>query len=141
MTAAHKNKTFATLLASTLGGIGLHRFYLHGKRDRWAWLHAASLPLSGICLLIGSKLAPAFSILLFTPLILSVLSGFLEALVLGLMADTKWDAIYNGRSEKQSSSDWPLAIILVLTLAIGMGGLIFMISRTFDLFFTGGNYG
>ncbi|MDB5798683.1 MAG: hypothetical protein JWP36_2585, partial [Paucimonas sp.] len=32
---AHKNKTFATLLAMLVGGLGIHRFYLHGLRERW----------------------------------------------------------------------------------------------------------
>jgi hypothetical protein len=141
MTASHKNKTLATFLASTLGGAGLHRFYLRGSRDRWAWLHFASLPLSAIGILAGHKLGPAFSIFLIAPLIFSVLSGLLEALILGLTPDLKWDANYNADSSLKTASNWPLAVILVLTLAIGMGGLIFVISRTFDLIFTGGAYG
>ena len=32
-----KNKTLATLLALLGGPVGLHRFYLHGLRDRWGW--------------------------------------------------------------------------------------------------------
>ncbi|RYE78204.1 MAG: NINE protein, partial [Oxalobacteraceae bacterium] len=31
----HKNKTLATLLALLFGSIGLHRFYLYGRRDLW----------------------------------------------------------------------------------------------------------
>ena len=29
----------ATWLAVLGGSLGLHRFYLHGVRDLWAWLH------------------------------------------------------------------------------------------------------
>jgi hypothetical protein len=141
MTTGYKNKTLATLLASTLGGAGLHRFYLQGSRDRWAWLHAVSLPLSAIGLLLGSKMNAAYSLFLFAPLIFSVLAGLLEALILGLTPDDKWNARYNAASDKKAQSSWPLALILVLTLAVGMGGLIFLISRTADLLFTGGSYG
>lgn len=141
MTVAHKNKTLATLLASIAGAIGIHRFYLHGTHDRWAWLHLASAPLSAIGIFAGSKLSPAFSMLLFGPLILSALAAVLEALILGLTPDDKWDAKYNADSGRKSASSWMLAAILVLTLAGGMGGLIFVISRAFDLAFTGGSYG
>jgi TM2 domain-containing membrane protein YozV len=141
MASAHKNKTFATLLAALVGGVGLHRFYLYGRRDIWAWVHAASLPLSALGLLLGTKLAPAFSLFLTGPLVISVLAGLLEALVLGLTPDAKWDLKHNPDSGRQTSSTWPLALILALTLAFGMSGLIFVLSRSFDLIFTGGAYG
>ncbi len=141
MPAGHKNKTIATLLATTVGAAGLHRFYLHGWRDRWAWLHLASLPLPAIGYAIGDKLGPAWSMVLISPFILSLLAALLEALVLGLTPDSKWDARYNPASGRKTESAWPLALILVLTLAGGMGGLIFVISRSFDLMFTGGSYG
>jgi TM2 domain-containing membrane protein YozV len=141
MASSHKNKTLATLLASTLGGAGVHRFYLDGRRDFWAWAHFASLPLSALGIFVGASLAPVFSIFLIGPLIVSVLAGLIEALVLGLMPDAKWDAKYNPDSGRQSSSNWPLAVILVLTLAAGTAGLIFVLSRSFDLIYTGGAYG
>ncbi len=55
MASTHKNKTFATLLAALLGGAGMHRFYLYGQRDIWAWVHAASLPLSALGLFLGRQ--------------------------------------------------------------------------------------
>jgi TM2 domain-containing membrane protein YozV len=112
----HKNKTLATLLAFILGGLGAHRFYLHGKKDRWAWVHVALFPLS-------------------------VYAGFIEALVLGLTPDDKWDAEYNAASGQQSDSGWPLAVLLVLTLGVGAVAVIATIARTFDLLYTGGAYG
>jgi len=141
MTTGYKNKTLATLLASTVGCAGLHRFYLYGRRDRWAWVHFASLPLSAVGIAAGSNLGPVFSMFLIAPLIVSALAALLEALILGLTPDAKWDARYNPGSDRQTDSKWPLALILVLTLAGGMGGLIFVISRTSDLIFTGGSYG
>lgn len=138
MPTVHKNKTFATLLAAVLGGLGLHRFYLRGARDPWAWAHLASVPLSMMAMVIAAGHPQLF---LLAPLIVSVLAGFVEALVLGLMPDEKWDAAYNQNSGRHSSSDWPLAMILVLTLGIGAIALIATIARTFDLLFTGGAYG
>ncbi len=141
MIVVHKNKTLATLLASTLGGAGLHRFYLRGRRDLWGWVHFAGLPLSLIGIALGHSLEPVFSILLIGPLILSALAAMLEALVLGLTPDLKWDAEYNANSTYHSDSKWPLALILVLTLSCGAGGLIFVIVRVIDLSLTGGSYG
>lgn len=138
MTTMHKNKTFATLLALTLGGMGMHRFYLGGLLDRWGWVHFSAVPIS-LALMSADRGWPA----IFTafPLILSMLAGFLEALVLGLTPDEKWDVQHNRDSGRQSSSGWPLAILLVLTLGVGTTALIATLARSFDVLFTGGAYG
>lgn len=116
MTVSHKNKTLATLLAFLFGGLGAHRFYLYGKKDFWAWVHVATFPLS-------------------------VFAGFIEALVIGLTLDDKWDVQHNAGSSKQSRSGWPLAVLLVLTTGVGAVAIVFTLARTFDLLFTGGSYG
>lgn len=137
-TAAHKNKTFATLLALVLGGLGAHRFYLYGYKDVWAWIHFFTLPLS----LIISSLYPGLPWLYTASLLLlSILSGFVEALVIGLKADALWDQRHNPDSGRQSDSNWPLALLLVLTLGVGAVVLIFAMSRLSDLMFTHGAYG
>jgi hypothetical protein len=138
MNLAHKNKTLATLLAFALGGVGAHRYYLRGAKDTWGWLHAASVPAVGLVMAAAPQANIYFQLL---PLILSILAGFLEALVLGLMADDKWDAAFNAGSGRQSESRWPLALLLVATLMVGASGLIATISRLFDLLYTGGAYG
>jgi TM2 domain-containing membrane protein YozV len=116
MTTAHKNKTLATFLASIFGGLGFHRFYLYGKKDFWAWVHVALFPLS-------------------------IFPAFIEALVIGLTADEKWDEAHNKNSGRKSDSSWPLAVLLVLTFGGGAIAVIAAIARTFDLLFTGGAYG
>lgn len=138
MSVLHKNKSFATLLAAVTGGIGLHRFYLRGLTDKWGWLHAFSLLGCAAVFSLWPKADPYFLLL---PLILSILVGVLEALVLGLMPDEKWDAKFNAGSGKQSSSRWPLAFVLVAALMFGAFGLIATIARLFDLLYTGGIYG
>ena len=138
MAVAHTNKTLTSMLAFLLGGLGAHRFYLRGLKDRWAWIHLASVPASLLIAMLQPDANWFYKIL---PLILSFLVGFLEALVLGLIPDDKWDASYNAASGTQSASNWPLALSLVLTLMIGAGTLIATISRLFDLWYTGGAYG
>jgi TM2 domain-containing membrane protein YozV len=116
MNQVHKNKTFATLLAAVLGGLGAHRFYLYGKKDRWAWLHLLLFPLA-------------------------IYAGFIEALMIGLTPDEKWDANHNPHSGRQSHSGWPLILLLVLTMGFGATAAIATLARTFDLLYTGGAYG
>ncbi|MGV7210395.1 hypothetical protein ACLB1G_21385 [Oxalobacteraceae bacterium A2-2] len=138
MAVLHHNKTLATLLAALLGGVGAHRAYLAGRRDPWLWLHLAALPASLAVALAAPGADPYFKLL---PLILSVLAGFLQALVLGLTPDEKWDATYNSGSGRQSASNWPLALLLVATMMVGAGCTIAAIARLFDLLYTGGAYG
>jgi hypothetical protein len=138
MPVLHKNKTFATLLAAVLGGIGVHRFYLRGINDRWGWLHASAIIVCGIINGAAPGVDPFYKLL---PLFLSILIACLEALVLGLMPDEKWDAAFNAGSGRQSASRWPLACVLVATLMLGAFALIATISRLFDLMLTGGVYG
>jgi TM2 domain-containing membrane protein YozV len=136
--AARKNKTLATLLAAALGALGAHRFYLHGLKDKWGWLHVSSLLISGITarLWFGEPL-------LFTasPLIVSFLAALIQALVLGLTPDDRWDQSYNPGAAQTSHSGWPLVLLLILITGGGAIALIAIIARTLDLLFTGGAYG
>jgi len=136
--ARHKNKTLAALLAFLFGGLGMQRLYLGGLRDRWLWAHLASLPAA---LLVASIWPQADNFYKLLPLILSGLAGFLEALVMGLTPDEKWDLRHNAHSGQQSDTGWPVAVVLVASMMVGAGGLIATISRLFDLLYTGGAYG
>lgn len=138
MKISHKNKTLAALLAVIGGAIGLHRFYLGGKTDRWAWLHLLSLPASFFIYFFSQNLHPFFTAM---PLILSALTGFLACLVIGTTPDEKWDTQYNSTSPQKTSTSWIIVPILVLTLGVGASAVIVVIARTFDLLFTGGVYG
>ncbi|MGK5025398.1 NINE protein [Janthinobacterium sp. RB2R34] len=135
---SHKNKALTSLLAFLLGLLGAHRFYLHGATDRWGWLHVAALPAS---LALRQLFPGADWFYQLLPLTVSAVVGFLEALVLGLMSDEKWDARYNPGSGQTSDTGWPLAVVLVATLMLGAGTLIATMARFFDLLYTGGAYG
>lgn len=138
MQSTHKNKAFATLLAAVTGGIGLHRFYLRGLSDFWGWLHATSVPVTYIIVMMG---VGQYGLFQAGALVLSVLTGFIEALVLGVTSDEKWDQTYNSQSGKVSNSGWPVVLLLVLTLGLGASALTAALARTFDLLFTGGAFG
>lgn len=135
---AHKNKTLATALALSLGTLGAHRFYLHGGMDRLGLLHVASLPIAGLVFSNAHGLNPFYALL---PLLVSAIAACIEALVIGLTPDEKWDARFNAAAGTRSQSNWILALLLVGTLLVGATVLIGTISRLFDLLFTGGAYG
>ena len=138
MPTPHKNKTLATFLAFVFGAIGVHRFYLRGPVDRLGILHVCCLPLTGMVYGLGH--APnLFWVLL--PLLVSAIVGFIEALVIGVTPDEKWDARHNGGSGRTSQTSWVVALLLVLTMLVGTTTLIGTMSRLFDLIYTGGAYG
>ena len=137
MAHAHKNKTVATLLALLLGGFGIHRFYLKPGADRIGLLHLCCLPVTGI--LYGAVKPHPFYIVL--PLLVSYIVGFVEALVIGLTPDEKWDAQYNAHSGQQTHSNWVLVLLLVVTMLVATTVLIGTIARLSDVMYTGGAYG
>jgi TM2 domain-containing membrane protein YozV len=137
MAAAHKNKTVATLLALLLGGFGIHRFYLKPGADRIGLLHLCCLPVMGI--LYGAVKPHPFYMVL--PLLVSYIVGFVEALVIGLTPDEKWDAQHNVHSGQQTHSNWVLVLLLVITMMVATTVLIGTIARLSDVVYTGGAYG
>ncbi len=138
MPVLHKNKAFATLLAAALGATGLHRIYMQGPQDRWFFAYASSVPLAALL----HNLFPALNwFYALLPVLVAAITGLIEAFVIGLQSDEKWDAAVNAGSGKTSSSGGWLALTLVATLAWGAVLLIGTISRLFDLLYTGGAYG
>jgi hypothetical protein len=138
MTKTHKNKTLASFLAVVLGGFGVHRFYLKGGLDRLGLLHLCAVPITGMVYGLAPEVAPFYKAL---PLVVSYLVAFLEALVIGVSPDEKWDAAHNAGSGRASQSNWVLALLLVATMLVGCTALIATIARLFDLLYTGGAYG
>ena len=138
MTTRHKNKTFAMLLAVLLGGLGAHRFYLRVSLDTLGLIHLTSVPIAGLVVGLAPDADWFFKVL---PLLLSYVVGFVEALMIGVTQDEKWDAIHNPASGKKSDSRWYLAVLLVATMLMGMTIMIGTMSRLVDLLYTGGAYG
>lgn len=134
----HKNKTFAAALALITGGAGLHRFYLYGTKDLWAWMHVLLCAVT-----VGLMLAYPDRLLLLNtaPLIVSVLIAAIATFKIGLMPDEKWDAMHNPESEQQSNSNWIIAVLMVTNLTCSTTLLLITIARGFDIILTGGSYG
>jgi hypothetical protein len=137
MSKPHKNKTLAIFLALVLGGLGAHRFYLKGSADRLGLLHLCSVPIAGLVIGLAPQADGFYKIL---PLLVSYIVGFVEALVIGVTPDDKWDAAHNAGSGR-SKSNWILGVLLVVTMLVGTTIMIATISRLFDLLYTGGAYG
>ena len=100
-----RSKTLTALLACLGGAFGLHRFYLYGKRDLFGWLHlcAALAGLAGLSLLMASQRGSLLGWVLVVPGDISLLAGFLTAIVYGLRPDEKWDAQFNAGTARRSA--------------------------------------
>ena len=102
-----KSKTLATWLALLGGSLGLHRFYLHGRRDLFGWLH----PLPTLIGLYGIQRALVFgqddglSWALIPLLGIALASSMLAAIVYGLTSNEKWNARFNPLAP-QADSGW-----------------------------------
>jgi hypothetical protein len=48
-----------------------------------------------------------------------VIAGFIEALVLALMPDEKFDARYNAAAEGRNRSGWDAVLVAIASLMIG----------------------
>ncbi len=136
--ASFKSKTLTTLLACAGGVLGLHRFYLYGKRDPFGWMHllGAVLGLAGLVILTGSQLGSLAGWLLALPGDVSLLAGFLAAIVYGLRPDDKWNAQFNAASPVKSRSGWIAVLLVIASLFIGacvlMGGLALCFQTYFE---------
>ncbi len=127
----YRSKTAAAWLALMLGSLGAHRFYLHGVRDRRAWLY----PLPTLAGLTGAvrmrNLGPEDSLsALLVPLLGVTLSiAMLAAIVIALTPDDQWDARYNPAQAGHPTAWGPVlaamaglfvgAAVLLSTIAFG----------------------
>jgi len=133
----HKSKTLATWVALIGGSLGFHRFYLHGLRDVWAWLH----PLPTLIGAYGIERVQQYgqddqlSWALIPILGLMIASSMLTAIVYGLMNDEKWDAHFNPQGPASPSSGWAAVIGVVLALMLGAGVLMATIAFSGQRFF------
>lgn len=153
---AFRSKTLTAALAFFFGSLGAHRFYLHGARDVFGWLHllATILGVVGVERLMGSHLQSGTGWLFAAAGYVSVLAALLAAIVYGLRPDAKWDARFNAASAiaaadaahaahaapatggRRSDSGWTVVLIVMAALFVGasilMGGLAISIQTYFE---------
>ena len=135
-----KNKTTAAWLAFIGGQLGLHRMYLFGLGDLWAWMHpiVAALGWWGIerVRLYGQDDQLAWVLI---PLLGFTLAGTaLTAIYYGLMPPEKWNAQHNpGAPEALAGhTNWLTIGAVVLALLFGtialMSSIVFSFQRYFE---------
>lgn len=126
---AFRHKALAALLAFLLGGLGAHRIYL-GQRLWWLPL---AVTVAMIPLLLGVRnwyQSPAFFVLM-----VPVIAGFIEALVLALMPDERFDARFNPGSERRNRSGWDAVLVAIATLLVGATVLMATLALLFQTWF------
>ena len=139
-TTTTKNTTTAAWLAFIFGQLGLHRLYLFGFRDLWAWLHplVAALGWWGVerVQLYGQDDQLAW---LLIPLLGFTLAGTaLTAIYYGLMSSEKWNARYNPGSPEAiaGNTSWLTIGAVVFALLFGtislMSSIVFSFQRYFE---------
>lgn len=128
----YRSKTAATWLALLAGGLGAHRFYLHGRRDPLGWL----LPLPTLLGLAGLQRMSAFGqddrvAWLLIPLLgFTLAATMLSAILYGLTPDERWHARYNEGLAPRSSG-W--AAVIGVVLALMLGASLLMATLAFSL--------
>ena len=129
-----KSKSLATWLALLGGLLGAHRFYLHGWRDVWGWLHAL-LSLTGLVgvirmLNLGQDDHAAW---LLIPLFgAMVVVAMLSTILLGLTTDERW-AERHGQAVQDTR--WAPVIAVVIALLLGGAALMGTLAFSGQMFF------
>ena len=137
---AQKNKTIATWLAFIGGQLGLHRLYLYGWRDAFAWAHpvVAALGWWGVqrVRLYGQDDQLAW---LLIPLLGLTLAGTaLTGSYYGLTSAEKWNAIHNPAAPDAAAgnTNWLTIGAIVFALLFGtialMSSIVFSFQRYFE---------
>jgi hypothetical protein len=137
---SQKNKTTAAWLAFIGGQLGLHRLYLYGWRDSWAWAHpvVAALGWWGVerMRMYGQDDHLAW---LLIPLLGFLLAGTaLMAIYFGLMSPEKWNAIHNPAEPDAAvgNTNWLTIGAVVFALLFGtislMSSIVFSFQRYFE---------
>ncbi len=132
-----RSKTRAALLALLLGVFGAHRFYLRGARDGLGWL--AWLPtLVGAW---GVERALAYGLgdrgvhVALPVLGVGFALATLQALVIALTDDARFDARWNAGGAPGPASGWGAVLVAMASLLLGasalMGALAFALLGLF----------
>lgn len=135
-----KNKTAAAWLALIAGQLGLHRLYLFGWSDLWAWAHpiTAALGWWGVerVRLYGQDDQLAWVLI---PLLgFTLAATALTAIYYGLMSSEKWNARYNPGAPEAAAghTSWLTIGAVVFALLFGtialMSSIVFSFQRYFE---------
>lgn len=124
-----RHKALAALLAAVTGALGLNRAYL----GQALWWLPLGVTLGALPLLIGVRnwyQTPAFFVSM-----VPVVAGFIQALVLALMPDEKFDARFNANTARRNRSGWDAVLVAIASLAAGTIILTATIALLFQTYF------
>jgi TM2 domain-containing membrane protein YozV len=124
-----RHKALAALLAAVTGAFGLNRVYL--GQSLW-WL-PLGITLGSLPLLIGVRnwyQTPAFFVAM-----IPVIAGFIQALVVALMPDEKFDARFNANTDRRNRSGWNAVLVAIASLAAGTIVLTATIALLFQTYY------
>jgi TM2 domain len=123
--SVYRSKSVAAWLALLVGTLGLHRIYLKGRRDGWAWLHLVptAAGLVGVHRMRELGQDDRLAWLLIPLLGLMLSQAMLVAIIWGLTSDERWDARYNPGLPTRNTR-W--APVLAAVLALLVGGTVLM---------------
>lgn len=124
-----RHKAFAALLAAVTGALGLNRIYL----GQGLWWLPLGVTLVALPLLIGVRnwyQTPAFFVAM-----VPVVAGFLQALVLALMPDERFDARFNAGTSRRNRSGWDAVLVAIASLAAGAIVLMATIALLFQTYY------
>ncbi|MCH7344993.1 TM2 domain-containing protein [Pelomonas sp. CA6] len=136
MSTGKRSKTVAVWLSFALGSLGVHRFYLHGLRDPWAWLHLPPtlLGLYGVqrmdVLGQDDRLAWVLIPLLGLMLTQSMLAGIVHALT----PDERWRDRHNP-GQPVRKTGWGPVLGAIACLMVGGGCLMATIAFSAQRYF------
>ncbi len=134
-----KSKTLATWLALAGGSVGLHRFYLFGARDPWAWLIMLPTVVGayGVYRMRDLGQDDVLAWWLIPLLGFALAASMLNAVIYGLRADDKWNAQFNAQSTttKPSTSGWQAIVGVMVALLLGTGVLMATIAFSAQRYF------
>ena len=132
-----RSKTLATWIALIGGAFGLHRFYLHGPRDGWAWLFPwpTLVGLHGVWRMREFGQDDRLATLLIPLLGLMLAATMLVAIVHGLTPDETWNARHNPGVADPPQAGWWAVIGVVVALMLGAGVLMATLAFSFQRYF------
>ena len=135
-----KSKTLATWLAVVGGGFGLHRFYLHGLRDVWGWLHVPMtlLGMAGVQRMLAFGIDDHAAPWLLPLGGLSIVAAMFAAILCGLSSDERWDARHNPTAPAGQGTPpggWLTVIGVIAALLIGTTMMLSSITFTLQRYF------
>ena len=136
---APKNKTLAAWLAFIGGQLGLHRLYLYGWSDLWAWVHpvVAALGWYGVERVKVHGQDDQLAWLLVPLLGFTLAATALAAIYYGLMSPEKWNERYNPDAPEAPAGQtgWLTIGAVVFALLFGTIALMSSIAFSFQRYF------